>query len=164
MTDPRRALIAVVVTAVVVATVVGLAVGLLLVSGPTVGSGCITLGRNVTMSAPVSATIGTHHWYNYTVLRVTETPSPSDMASEASNPAGTPLFPFPWAIVFVHPGSTEPFATYDVSTPGWSYGSTVSLDRGYVLSVDVGTSAVAGYTLVALGQTDFSGTLNLPLS
>lgn len=161
--DSRRVRIAVVVVALVLVALAGLAIGPFLGPRPAVGTGCSAWACNVVMSGPVSATAGAHHWYNFTVLKVNQTLSPEDMLFVARNPVGDILSPFPWTVVFVHAGSTTPFAAYNASSSTWTYGTTVSLGRGDVLSADVGTGDVAGYALVALGQGALSGALSLPL-
>ncbi len=149
--------------AVIVVVPAFLALNLLLPTR-TISTGCITLECAISMSSPVVASADAHQWFNFTILRLNETLSPDDMTFVARNPVGTLLYPLNWTILFVHPSSAKPLAAYNINTGMWDYAGSVSLARGDILSVDVGSSNVDGITLVAIGMGSVSATLSLPLN
>jgi hypothetical protein len=153
----------VVVAWIIVVVAAWLAVSLL--RQPYTGNaGCCSMGGTIWLSSPVDTAAGAHQWFNFTIVRLNYTLSPDDMTIVARNPVGTIFYPLAWTILFAHPVSNEPLAVYNASTGNWNNGGSVSLARGDILSVDVGSNVVTGDTLALLGKVKLGGAVILSLN
>jgi len=121
----------------------------------------VPLASVLSVGESQNSTLGSHHWYNTTVLGLSAK-IPLDLVGFlVQNSTGVGPFYFPWVISLLHAGSESPLATYNVTNAVWTSGGTLSLEVGEILSVDVGSAEVGGYSLVIGAGGDFAGTVSL---
>jgi archaeal type IV pilus assembly protein PilA len=151
-------------------TVVLAAVLYILISGLTKGPGNTPIGSAFALGTINEASAGTNYYYNTTVQSASTSMTWSDMIFQIQNSGGGVVTTGPTTITVTNSAGSCNVATYTFSTAAWTVPAThcASGTTGGSALIGAGGAGVdflssvnfdaAGYSLVVVGQSVYSGT------